>query len=335
MNVSLITTVKDAGGEIGPFLASIAAQTRPPDEVIVVDGGSTDGTLEELRRATGIRLLEEPGANIARGRNVAIGAARHETIAVTDADCILEPNWLERLVLALEEGADVAMGFTRPVRDGFLQACVAAINLPEAAEVDPDRFMPSSRSVAFRRDAIEAAGGYPEWLDIGEDMYVDHRLRELGLDLRFVPDAVVRWHLRPDLASTWRQYFRYARGDAIAGMHAERNALRFAVYGGAAWAWGTAGSLRKLATLVGGALYAATPLRRALRTIDDPRQRTAALVVVPGLMAFIDGAKMAGYLAGLTKRASGPAAGRSGPMAAEPPVASIEGDRPSPKDPHR
>jgi glycosyltransferase involved in cell wall biosynthesis len=49
--VSLITTVKDAAEEIGPFLASLAAQTRVPDEVIVVDGGSSDGTVERLRSA--------------------------------------------------------------------------------------------------------------------------------------------------------------------------------------------------------------------------------------------------------------------------------------------
>ena len=102
--------------------------------------------------------------------------------------------------------------------------------------------MPSSRSVAFRREAIDAAGGYPEWLDIGEDMYVDHRWRELGLDMRFVPEAVVRWRLRTSLRDTWVQYFRYARGDAIAGMHADRHALRFGVYGAALFAWGSRGA---------------------------------------------------------------------------------------------
>jgi glycosyltransferase involved in cell wall biosynthesis len=304
MKVSLITTVKDAADAIDAFLTSLAAQTRVPDEVVVVDGGSGDGTLARLRTAQGISLIEEPGANIARGRNLAIAAATHEVIAVTDGDCVLEPDWLERLLEQIEAGADVAMGFYRPITDGFLPACMAAVNLPEAGEVDGATFMPSSRSVAFRREAIEAAGGYPEWLDIGEDMFVNHRWRELGLDLRFVPDAIVRWRLRASLRDTWVQYFRYARGDAIAGMHPERHALRFGVYGAALLAWGSKGRVRKLATLAGAAAYAARPLGRAAVAFDDPAHRAAAFAAVPALMAFTDVAKMAGYLAGTGRRAT-------------------------------
>ncbi|HEX9122949.1 MAG TPA: glycosyltransferase [Actinomycetota bacterium] len=302
MKVSLIATVKDAGGRIGSFLESVAAQTRPPDEVVVVDGGSTDGTVEVLRRADGITLIEEPGANIARGRNVAIAAATHDAIAVSDADCEPEPRWLERLVAAVEEGADVAMGFYEPIADGFLARVMACVNLPDVSEIDPSRFMPSSRSVAFRRGAIEAADGYPEWLDIGEDMYVDHRWRELGLDLRFVPDAVVRWPLRATLAGTWTQYVRYARGDGVAGMHPERHALRFAVYGGALVAWSSRSRLLEAATLAGAAAYAATPVRRALRRFDDPSERARAVATVPALVAFVDAAKLVGYAAGLVAR---------------------------------
>ena len=73
--VTLVATVKDAAGEVGEFLASVAAQTRPPDEVVICDGGSTDGTVDALRAADGVVLLEETGANIARGRNLAIRAA--------------------------------------------------------------------------------------------------------------------------------------------------------------------------------------------------------------------------------------------------------------------
>jgi len=302
VKVSLVTTVLNAGGHIGPFLETVAAQTRAPDEIVVVDGGSTDGTLEELRRAEGITLIEDPGASIARGRNVAIAAAAHDVIAVSDADCVLEPDWLEHLLRPLESGADVAMGAYRPIAETFFHRCMAAVNLPDPEAWEEATFMPSGRSVAFRRDAIQAAGGYPEWLAIGEDMYVDRRWRELGMDMRLARDAVAWWRLRPDLRSTWIQYVRYARGDAIADMYPERHALRLAVYAGALFAWSSRSRVLRFGTLVGGAVYAATPLRRVMRRVDDPIDRAKAAVAVPALMGFVDAAKMTGYVAGLWAR---------------------------------
>ncbi len=303
MKVSLVTTVKDAAPYVDGFLESVSAQTRAPDEVIVVDGGSTDETVEVLRAAEGITLMEEPGANISRGRNVAIRAAAHDVIALTDGDCVLEPDWLERLLEPIEAGADVSMGFYRPIADGFFQACMACVSLPDAEEVDEARFMPSGRSVAFRREAIEAAGGYPEWLDIGEDMYVDHSWRELELDMRLAAGAIANWRPRPTLAETWTQYFRYARGDAVAGMYPERHALRFGAYSGALLAWSSRSRLLKAGTAAAGAAYATKPILRALRRFEDAGERAAAVVAVPTLMAFTDAAKMTGYVAGLLARA--------------------------------
>ncbi len=305
MKVSLIATVRDAAEHIGGFLDSVAAQARAPDEVVIVDGGSTDGTREILRSVDGVTLIEEPGANIARGRNVAIAAATYDVIAVSDADCVLEPDWLEKLLVPIEAGADVAMGVARPIDDGFLQRCMAAVNFPDPEELDERTFMPSSRSVGFRRTALETAGGYPEWLDIGEDMYVDHRWRELGVTMRLARDAVVHWPLRPTLLETWRQYFRYARGDAIAGMHPGRHALRFGVYSGALLAWSSRGAVRKLLTVAGGAAYASGPIRRVRSRFPDPAERAKAYAAVPALMAFVDAAKMAGYVGGLGVRARG------------------------------
>jgi len=305
MKISLISTVKNCAGGVDEFLASLAAQTRRPDEVIIVDGGSTDGTAEQFERDETITLIREPGANISRGRNIALGAASHDLIAVTDADCSLEPGWLEAIAAPLEAGADVSMGFYAPVIVGFFQTCMAAVNLPlDAAEVDPATFMPSARSVAYRRDAIEVVGGYPEWLGIGEDMWVNHRWREQGLDLRFAPDAVVRWRLRSGMRDTWVQYFRYARGDAQAGMYPERHALRYGVYVGAALAARSKRALPKLAILAGAAAYSRTPVRRAWKRFDDPGQRAGATVAVPALMMWIDTAKIAGYATGLMDRAT-------------------------------
>jgi glycosyltransferase involved in cell wall biosynthesis len=304
MKISLISTVKNCAASVDEFLASLAEQTRRPDEVIIVDGGSSDGTAELFERDESVTLIREPGANISRGRNIALAAASHDLIAVTDADCVLEPGWFQAIAAPLEAGADVSMGFYAPLVDGFFQSCMAAVNLPAGSEeIDPARFMPSARSVAYRREAIDMAGGYPEWLAIGEDMWVNHRWRELGLDLRFAPDAVVHWRLRSGLRETWTQYFRYARGDADAGMYPERHALRYGTYAGAALALRSRRTLPKLAALVGAAAYARAPIHRAWTRFDgDPRARAGATVTVPLLMMWIDTAKMAGYAAGLVER---------------------------------
>ena len=304
MKVSLIATVKDGGPAVAEFLTSVRGQMRAPDELVIVDGGSTDGTLETLRAATDVTLIESPGANIAEGRNLAVRAATHEAIAVSDADCILAPDWLDHLLAAVEDGADVAMGFYRPIYRSFLEACSAAVSLPEEHEVNPERFMPSSRSVAFRREAFERAGGYPEWLDIGEDMYLNHRFRELGIRMDFVGSAVAFWRVRPTIASTWRQYFGYARGDGVAGMHSVRHALRFAVYGSAALALLTGRRRMLLALGAAAGWYASGRIRRALKLLPHhPAERFGAVAVVPAMMLLADTAKMAGYLAGRRARA--------------------------------
>jgi glycosyltransferase involved in cell wall biosynthesis len=305
MKVTLIATVLNAGEHVGGFLASIAAQTRRPDEVVIVDGGSTDGTLEALRAAEHVTVLEAPGANIARGRNVAVAAATHDVLAVADADCTYDPGWLEHLLGPIEAGADVSMGRTDPIVDGFLAACTTGA-IPSATEaVEESTFMPSARSVAFRRDAIEAVGGYPEWLAIGEDMWVNHRWRERGLDMRLAPEAVAGWQPRPTLTATWDQYFRYARGDAQAGLYPERHALRVATYAGLALALGSRRRWPKLLAVAGGVAYARRHVTRTWSRVDNPAEKAAATVVVPAVMATIDAAKMAGYVAGLADRARG------------------------------
>jgi glycosyltransferase involved in cell wall biosynthesis len=304
MKISLIATVLNAEEHIGAFLASIAAQTRTPDEIVIVDGGSTDGTVAALRAADGLTLLEEPGANISRGRNLAIAHAAHDVVAVADADCVYGPGWLAALVAPIEEGADVSMGWTEPIVDSVLAACVSSLGLPLSPdEVDPATFMPSARSVAFRRDALEAVGGYPEWLAIGEDMWVNHRWRERPFDLRFAPDAIAGWRPRASLGSIWTQYAKYARGDAQAGMYPERHALRFAVYGGLLTALASRRTWPKLLAAGGAVSYARTPVVRA-RT-RAPRRRAAVTVLVPALLLFTDMAKMYGYARGLADRLGG------------------------------
>jgi glycosyltransferase involved in cell wall biosynthesis len=309
--VTLIATVLNAADHLPTFLASVRAQNRVPDEVVIVDGGSTDGSLALLREAEDVTLVEAPGANIARGRNVALAHATHDVIAVADADCAYGPAWLGELLRPIEAGADVSMGWYRPVVGSLRDASVTG-HLPlDAAELDAATFMPSARSVAYRRDAIDAVGGYPEWLAIGEDMWVDLRWRERGFDMRLAPGAVAGWRPRPRFRDTWLQYFRYARGDAQAGMHADRHALRFVTYLGAVFSLGSSRTWLKVLIALGAAAYVHRQVRRTWARLDRAEDKAIATILVPGVVAATDLAKMAGYGAGTLDRLSG----RAGPAA--------------------
>src|SRR6476620_5412885 len=147
--VSLVTTVKNEERSIDSFLDSVFGQSRLPDEVIVVDGGSDDRTLARIRtwaeRQPTLSLIEAPGANIAAGRNIAIGHARGQVIAVTDAGTVLDPGWLEQLVRPLlsEDGVGVAAGFFEPGGASRLERAISVVITPQISEVDPDQFLPS------------------------------------------------------------------------------------------------------------------------------------------------------------------------------------------------
>jgi glycosyltransferase involved in cell wall biosynthesis len=105
MLLSLVATVCDEGDSIRTLLDSMAQQNRPPDEIVITDGGSKDNTvaiLKEYQSRLPLKILEAPDTNIAEGRNVAIKAASGDIIAVTDAGVRLSPNWLEELVKPFE-----------------------------------------------------------------------------------------------------------------------------------------------------------------------------------------------------------------------------------------
>lgn len=306
MKISLVVTTLNEAGTIGELLEAIDSQTRAPNELIVIDGGSTDRTLDLLTQWAAtrpwVRVESAPGSNIATGRNLGIRSAAGPIIAVTDAGCVPEPEWLERLEAGFSHpGTELVMGFYRPDPRSRFEAILSCLNLPDAKEVDPAKFMPSSRSVAFLKSVWSKAGGYPEWLDIGEDMYFNFRWLQEGVRQTFAPEAVVRWRLRPDLPRTLRQYFRYARGDALGGMYPERHALRFLTYLAVASLLASQGrrrALRPVAALAG--LKRMSPAyARALRRLS-PAEAGVALVVLPVLELLLDLAKMAGFLAGLS-----------------------------------
>lgn len=311
--VSVIATVLNEAGNVAALIDSLAAQTRQPDEVVIVDGGSTDGTLERAREAAAGRLklvlLPLPGANISEGRNAAIARASGEVIAVTDAGVRLRVDWLEQLLAPFERRpgrVDVVSGFFEADPQNVFELAMGATVLPNREEINPVRFLPSSRSVAFTREAWKRVGGYPEWLDYCEDLVFDMALRDAGLVFAWAPEATVLFRPRGDMRAFWRQYYRYARGDGKAGLFPRRHLARYASY--LAGALLLLASLRRrralLPLLLGAALHLRTPYERLAPRLGGlaPAQRAEVIAWVPVIRLVGDLAKMAGYPAGVLWR---------------------------------
>jgi len=312
MKVSLIVTVKNEAANMGALLDSIAAQTRLPDEVIVCDGGSTDGTLEVLRGETRflLRVVERPGANISQGRNAAIEAASGEIIASTDAGVRLDPDWLRYLVAPFERDPQthVVSGFFVPAPQTLFETAMGATVLPERRDIRPETFLPSSRSIAFKKEAWQAVGGYPEWLDYCEDLIFDFALLEKYRPFAFAPDAIAYFRPRGSLRAFFQQYYRYARGDGKANLWIKRHVIRYATYlvamPGIAALSVVISPWFLLLYLAGAAAYTRTPYRRLRPRLREtaPGDQLKAIALVPVIRVTGDVAKMIGYPVGVVWR---------------------------------
>lgn len=309
--IAVIATVLNEESSIRGLLDSLVAQTRCPDEVIFVDGGSTDRTPEIIASYAGrlpITLRIRPGANISQGRNAAIAEAKSEIIASTDAGVRLVPEWVASLVEPFETSSDkeppgVVCGFFLPDPYSTFELALGATILPREKDIDPRKFLPSSRSVAFLRRAWEE-WPYPEWLDYCEDLVFDIGLRALGYRFLFQPRALARFRPRPNLKAFFKQYYRYARGDGKADLWRKRYGIRYGTYLVVLPALLALSILHSpwwlLALAMGAAAYVWVPYRRLWpESAGLPwKERLRAMLLVPIIRVVGDVAKMLGYPVG-------------------------------------
>lgn len=262
-----------------------------------------------------IRLFSSPGSGIAEGRNIAINHASNEIICGSDGGCSFDRNWLYEITKYYFEDnkqVDVTGGFSHPVALTFLEKLLEICIMPGRKEINPEKFMPSSRNISFRKRAWQAVGGYPQHLDYGEDMKFNFNLLRKGFKIAFNPDAVVYWRMRESLVMIFRQFFRYSKGDAIGRMYTYRHLVRFF-------------SLFLFTVLVIISIYSSPwflmlfiplilfyiykPLLRVKDTLSHIRGSFKRgifsiffIMLSPFMLVFIDTAKALGYIYGKLKR---------------------------------
>ena len=221
IKVSLICTVKNEEFSIREFLDSLLSQSRPPDEIVLTDGGSTDRTVEiideYIKNGAPIKLIVAQG-NRSVGRNVAIKNTNSDYIACTDAGVILDKDWLKNLVEPFQANPniDVVAGWYVLDAETEFEECLAASTAPDIKRVDPNTFLPSARSIAFKKEAWKRVGGFPEQFSWNEDTPFDISLKKAGFRFALAPNAIARWRVSPNLRSVFKQNYLYARGDGEA-----------------------------------------------------------------------------------------------------------------------
>lgn len=184
--VSVVTPCYNAAAFVAETIESVAAQTYPSVEHIVVDDCSTDGSWEVIQQyadpVTPIRLPENRGGSYARNRGAEI--ARGQYIMFLDADDLIAPGTIAALVSAVREMGEVAVcpwQWLRQERSEW-QAAPAEVPLPDPAG-DPLRGWVTGRSwvppcaVLWRREAYNRVGGWDEDITLNDD--TDLMLRAL------------------------------------------------------------------------------------------------------------------------------------------------------------
>jgi len=233
-SVSVASTVLNEREDIDALVESLMRQTLAPAEVIVVDGGSTDGTWEALEAARSkypalvpIRdescSLQRSAGPIARGRNVGIAAASSDVVACADAGCTYHPDWLANLTAPICNGdSPYAVGgsYIDPTKATIWDVASAAFF---GVKLNPKAATKSctARSMAFRKELWQRVGGFPETVFLGEDTVFDSKVRDL-VTPAFPENAKAVYQPRHTFRSALRQMVSYSVTDGVLGGRSAR-----------------------------------------------------------------------------------------------------------------
>jgi GT2 family glycosyltransferase len=190
--VSFVIPVRDDAQRLRGCLDSIARNDYPADlvEVVVVDNGSKDGSVEAAREA-GAVVVSQPRGRVAQLRNEGAAVASGRVLAFVDADHEICPGWIRAAVIGLSSQADVAAigALCDPPRNAnWVQTTYDRLRAKSAGRHDADWL--GSGNLAIEHAAFDAVGGFDAALDSCEDVDLCNRLKTAGF--RILSDSELR-----------------------------------------------------------------------------------------------------------------------------------------------
>lgn len=221
--VSVLVPVLNEAPYLARCLDCIFSQDYPPElvEVLVIDGGSTDGSRDIVAqyryRHPNLRLLNNPSGRIATALNLGLQAANGDIIVRVDGHTLIAPDYIRRCVVALEVGlADAVGGVLRPIGYTDTGEVIAAV-MAHPLGGGPALFRQAHRRHwadatylgAWRKETLVHLGGFNERLAANEDYELFYRLRRTGGRVLVDPNIRSWTATRSTFGQLWRQYVRY------------------------------------------------------------------------------------------------------------------------------
>jgi GT2 family glycosyltransferase len=217
--VSVVVCTYNGSRTLRDCLEGVARLQYPDFETIVVDDGSTDRTAE-IAREYDVRLIRTPNRGLSNARNIGLAAATGTIVAYLDDDAWPDPHWLQYLAATFGTTDHAGVGGPNipPPGAGPVAECIAhapggpvhVLLSDQVAEHIP------GCNMAFRRDRLEAIGGFdPQFRVAGDDVDVCWRLQQRGWTLGFHPAAMV-WHRpRSSVRDFWKQQCGYGNAEGV------------------------------------------------------------------------------------------------------------------------
>lgn len=218
--ITALLPARDEAGVIAETIRGLRAQSRPPDVIIVIDDGSSDDT-GEIARRLGVRVLRAPGRGGSKGRalNFALEQVDTEVVLTVDADTLLAPDAVERLLAAMDDPAVVAASglvlprffntvWERARHVEYLLTCLFVKPVESRAR---GLVVISGCFAAFRTGPLRRYGGWPS-RSLAEDMDLTWTFLRNGHEVRHVSDAVCYVIDPPDFTLFVRQLRRWSHG---------------------------------------------------------------------------------------------------------------------------